>query len=710
MRPAVSGQQTPGNVGQDRVRVDGPLKVTGTAPYAYEQAVQNPAYLFPLTSAIAKGTIRSIDDAAARAVPGVLTVMTHHNAPKLLAKTDNELYILQSPDVHYRGEYIGAVIAESVEVARHAASLVQVEYDVAPHDAQFRTGHPDEYAPKRINTGAASDSHQGNVTEALAASAVTVDAVYTTPYEHHNPMEMHSIIAEWDRERLEGVLGILGERPHLRLYDATQGASFAQLLLAPVLGLLPAQIEIISPYVGGAFGSKGIPHAPTMLTALAAKLLPGRAVKYMLTRQQMFRSVGHRLTTHQRFRLGAQADGILTAIAHNVTQSSSRLKQFAEQTVNATRHLYAAPNRETTTRMVPLDIAPATFMRAPGEFPGMFAQETAMDELAVELGLDPIELRIRNEPDNDPESGKPHSSRHLVECLREGARLFGWETRLTTPRGRQVGEWLYGLGVASATYPKQQTLPTKARITFTAGRYAVQIAAADLGTGAWTILQQIAADALNVQEADIKLQIGRTDLPFGYLAGGSTGTYNWGSAIMVAAVNFREKHGQQPAESAEAEGGAYFPDEAKKHVLDAYGAHFAEVKVSAVTGEVRVTRMLGVYDPGRIINPRTANSQFIGGMTMGISAALQEESYLDPRFGHVVNGDFAGYHIAVNADAPDVQARWIEHPDPLFGPTGAKGIGEIGIVGVPAAIGNAIYNATGKRLRALPFTPDKLMD
>ena len=700
----------PQSIGQDRIRLDGRLKVTGTAPYAFEQQVENPAYLFPLTSTIAKGKIRSIDDSAARAVPGVLEVLTYQNAPNLVAKLDPELYILQSRDVHYRGEYIGAVVAESQEIARHAASLVQVEYDQEDHDARFRQGHPALYNPRLMNTGVPSDMQRGDVEKGMAEAEVTVDEYYTTPYEHHNPMEMHSVIAEWDKERLDGVLGVLGERPHLRIYDASQGVSYSRLTIAPILGMLPGQIEMISPYVGGGFGSKGIPHAQIMLTVLAAKLLPGRAVKYMLTRQQMFRSVGHRGTTHQRFRLGAAPDGTLGTIAHNAEQSSSRLKQFAEQTVNATRHLYAAPNRETTTRLTPLDIPPATFMRAPGEFTGMFAQETAMDELAVKLNIDPIELRKRNKPEKDPATGKPHSSHHLDECFDEGAKLFGWEKRSPHPRARQEGEWLYGMGMATATYPKQPTPLTKASVRYSGGKYHVGIAAADIGTGTWTTLTQIAADALKVSEDQIELHIGHSDLPIAYLAGGSTGTYNWGSAVMVAAVNFREKYGLTPPEDAEVEGRTHFPQEANGYVMDAYGAHFAEVKVSRVTGEIHVTRLLGVYDPGRIINPRTANSQFIGGMTMGISAALHEESYLDPRFGQVMNCDFAGYHIAANADVPDVQARWIEYPDPMYGPTGAKGIGEIGIVGVPAAIGNAIYNATGVRLRDLPFTPGKLLD
>lgn len=332
-----------------------------------------------------------------------------------------------------------------------------------------------------------------------------------------------------------------------------------------------------------------------------------------------------------------------------------------------------------------------------------------MDELAVKLGLDPIELRLRNEPDKDPDSGKPHASRHLPECFRKGAELFGWQKRQVQPRQQRKGEWLYGMGVASAVYPKYFTSPTSASVTYQGGKYVVRIAAADIGTGAWTILGQIAADALGVNVDAVKMEIGETSQPFANFAGGSSGTFDWGNAIMMAASSFREKYGLHPREGATAENQAFYHESAREVVSEAYGAHFAEVKVSEVTGEVRVVRMLGVYDPGRIINPRTATSQLVGGMVMGISAALHEEGYLDARFGHIVNSDFAGYHIAAHADIPKIEAHWVEYPDPSYGPTGAKGVGEIGIVGTPAAIGNAIFNATGKRLRELPFTPDKLL-
>ncbi len=692
------------SVGRDRVRVDGPLKVTGTAPYAYEQPVQNPAYLFPIVSTIPRGKVRAFQTAAAEALPGVLKVMTHENAPRLLVKSDPELYILQNAEVLYRGQFIGAVLAETPETARYAAELVRVEYDEQPFDAEFRLGHPNTFTPKRVNAGKTAASREGDVDASMKAAPYTLDATYTTPNEHHNPLEPHAIVAVWNED---AGLGPTAKR--LTLYDANQGPAFHMLLLPPLLGLLPTQLEVISPYVGGSFGTKGSPHSQVVLASLAAKMLPGRPVKLNLTRQQMFRNTGFRPESVQRVRLAADRDGKLTALAHDATSPSAEFKKFVEQSATPIRIMYAGKNRETSHQGVALDLPPATFMRAPGEFTGMFALETAMDELAAQCGLDPIELRIRNEPEIDPESGKPWSSRNLVACLREGAKLFGWERR-GPPGSRQEGEWQYGLGVASATYPDQHIASTYARIRFVGGRYRVELQASDIGTGAWTILGQIAADALGVDVGLIDVEIGRSDLPFAMAAGGSMGTYTWGSSIMVAAVKFREKYGENPPEGASLRSAGQRPKDFKKFSRHTFGAHFAEVKVSRVTGEVRVTRMLGVYAAGKIINPRTANSQFIGGMTMGISAALHEESYLDSRFGHFVNGDLAGYHIAAHADIPDIQARWVDEFDPYFGPTGAKGIGEVSIVGVPAAVGNAIYNATGKRLRGLPFTPDKLLE
>ena len=692
------------SVGTPRRRTDGRLKVTGTAPYAYEHPVLDPVYLFPLVSSIARGTVRSMDSSAASAVPGVVLVMTQANAPRLWLKTDPTLVLLQSPAIHYKGQYIGAVVASTPEAARHAASLVQVQYDLAPHDADFKPDHAQRFAPKRVNAFKPGHSQRGDVAAGWAQASATVDQTYTTPTQHHNPMEPHAVTAIWRVGHTWWP-----RRKQLTLYDANQGPVAVPLLLGPLLGLLPSQMEVISPHVGGSFGSKALPHPHLVLAAMAAKLLRGRAVKCVLTRQQMFVATGYRPQSHQHIRLAAAADGALLAAAHHAVAPTARLKLFAEQTATPIRMLYATPNLHTTHEAVPLDVPVGMFMRAPGEFTGMFALEVAMDELAHQLGMDPIALRLRNEPQVDPESGKPFSTRNLVRCLTDGAAAFGWAKRHSQPRSRREGEWWLGMGVASATYPNQHVLNTRAGIRYANGRYSVELQAADIGTGALTILGQIGADALAVAVDQVDVVLGRTGLPWAMPAGGSVGTYTWGNSIIAAAAKFRAKHGLNPPEGAQLTATGGLPKGYKNHSRHAFGAHFAEVRVSAVTGEVRVDRLLGMYAAGRIINPLTANSQFIGGMTMGLGAALFEESVTDPRFGHVVNGDLGGYHIASHADVADIQARWIDEVDPWFGATGAKGIGEIGVVGVPAAIGNAIHNASGVRLRSLPFTPDKLV-
>jgi xanthine dehydrogenase YagR molybdenum-binding subunit len=421
----------------------------------------------------------------------------------------------------------------------------------------------------------------------------------------------------------------------------------------------------------------------------------------------MFSLVGYRTPTIQRIRLGADADGRLTAITHDVVEQTSRIKEFAEQTAVPSRGMYAAPNRRTTHRLAALDVPVPTWMRAPGECPGMFALESAMDEMALACGLDPIEFRIRNEPDVDPESGLPFSSRNLVGCLREGARRFDWQRRDPTPAARRENGWLVGTGVASSTFPAIRIPGSGATIRRVRdGRYRVEIAAVDIGTGAWTALTQIAADALGVPVEAVDIEIGDTALPPGSVAGGSSGTASWGWAVVDAAREFREKYGPDPEEGDEA--GGVMPDnpDAERFAMHAYGAQFAEVRVHADTGEIRVPRLLGVFAVGRVINPLTARSQLIGGMTMGVSMALHEHSVMDPRFAQVANHDFAGYHIAANADIGSIEATWIDEDDPYVNPMGSKGIGEIGIVGTAAAIANAAYHATGIRLRDLPLTAD----
>ena len=692
------------SIGSPLPRIDGRLKVTGTAPYAYEHQVERPLHLFPISSRIARGTVTRIDTAAAQALAGVRLVMTHLNAPRLWLRTDAELVILQSAAIRFKGQFIGAVVADTPEVARHAASLVHIDFDTATHDTAFRHDHPDRFTPKRVNSFKAATSERGDVDAAWAQATHTLDQTYTTPTQHHNPLEPHAVIAVW-----KSGFGWAPTARQLTLYDSNQGPVLLPLMLGPLLGLWPTQIEVVSPFVGGSFGSKAMPHAHLVLAAMAAKLLRGSAIKFALTRQQMFVGTGHRPESHQRIRLAADADGRLLAVEHHAVSPTARNKTYVDQTATAVRMMLATPNLRTSHLAVPLDTSAGLFMRAPGEFTGMFALETALDEMAAQLGIDPIDLRLRNEPEVDPEDGKPFSTRNLVRCLNEGAAAFGWAARSATPRTRHDGEWWLGIGVASATYPNQHLVSTRAGIRFEGGRYKVELQAADIGTGALTILGQIGADALGVRFEQVDVALGRSGLPWATIAGGSMGTYTWGSSIVAAAKKFRRKHGAAPREGAGVTATGQLPKDFKDFSRHAFGAHFAEVKVSQVTGEVRVTRMLGMYGAGRIINPLTARSQFIGGMTMGLSAALFEDSVMDTRFGHVVNADLAGYHIASHADVGDIQASWIDEFDAYFGPTGAKGIGELGIVGVPAAIGNAIYNATGKRLRALPFTPDKLV-
>src|SRR5260221_5230954 len=477
--------------------------------------------------------------------------------------------------------------------------------------------------------------------------------------------------------------------------------------------LPPERVRVIARSVGGGFGSKGFPHPHVILTVMAAQATR-RPVKLALTRQQMFALVGYRTPTIQRMRLGADSKGRLMAIAHDVVEQTSTIHESAEQTAVATRMMYAAPNRRTTHRLARLNVPANSWMRAPGECPGMFALDSALDELAIACGLDPIELRIRNEPAVDPETRRPFSSRNAGGCLREGAQRFRWALRDPRPRARRDGPWLIGTGVAASTYPANQ-LPAAALVQVDqAGNYRVRIDASDIGTGAWTVLTQIAADALEVPPERIHLAIGDSSLPRAFVAGGSTGTASWGWAIFNAASALRarlhkEHGGIVPAEGLEASGELETNPEAQQFSMHAFGAQFAEVRVNADTGEVRVPRLLGVFAAGRIINPKTARSQLLGGMTIGLSMALHAASVLDPRFGDFVNHDFTEYHIATNADVGTVDVAWIDEDDPYVNPMGAKGIGEIGIVGTAAAIANAVYHATGVRVRDLPITLDKLL-
>ncbi|MCW2638394.1 MAG: xanthine dehydrogenase molybdopterin binding subunit [Dactylosporangium sp.] len=695
-------QVAPRAVGTALDRLDGPDKVRGAAIYAFEWRVHRPAYLYPLQATIAAGCVTGVDTAAATAEPGVLAVLTHHNAPRLAATGDSELAVLQSDEVAFRGQFVGGVVAETAEIARHAASLVRLEYAERAHDIELRPDRDDLYAPAQLSTGDPADTALGDVDAALASAAVSLDATYTTPMYHHNPMEPHATIAIWTDDGLT-------------LYLSTQGAHWIRATVAELFGLDPPRVRVISPHVGGGFGSKIFANPDVVLAAMAAQRVAGRPVKLALTRQQMFSQVRYRTPTVQRIRLGADDGGRLTAIAHDVVAQTAKIKEFGEHAAVCSRNMYAAPHRRTTHRLAALDVPVPTWMRAPGEAPGMFALESAMDEMAIACGLDPIEFRIRNEPSVNPETGAPFSSRNLVACLREGARRFGWERRDPTPLARRDRGWLVGTGVAASTYPVFRLPGNAATIRVGRdGRYAVLIGAADLGTGTWTALTQIAADALEVTVDDVDLHIGDTALPMACTAGGSSGINSWGSTIVEAARTLRarlrsEHGGTAPAEGFEVT--AEMPDnpDSERFSMHSFGAQFAEVRVHEDSGEVRVPRLLGVFAAGRIINPKTARSQLLGGMTMGLSMALHEHSVVDPRFGHVVNHDLAEYHIATNADVGSIEAYWVDEDDPYVNPMGAKGLGEVGIVGTAAAIANAAHHATGIRVRDLPITLDKLL-
>jgi xanthine dehydrogenase YagR molybdenum-binding subunit len=692
----------PRAIGLPLNRLDGPAKVTGRATYAYEHPVDRPAYLYLVQATIAHGHITHIDTSAASAEPGVLLVITHINAPKLAASFPPELAILQSEEIAYRGQIVGGVIAETIEIARHAASLVRLNYEERAHDAELRPDRSDLRPPQQAQAHPETQTDQSDIDAALASAAVTVDVTYTTPMYHHHPMEPHSTIATWTDDGLT-------------IYCSSQGVHRAKALIAPMFGLDAQRVRVISPHVGGGFGSKVWPHPDVVLAVMAARLIPNRPVKCALTRQQMFSQVGYRSPTIQRIRLGADADGHLCAVSHDAIEQTAKIMEFVENSSRSTRTMYAAPQQRTTQLLATLDVPVPSIMRGPGEAPGMFALESAIDEMAFACGLDPIEFRIRNEPDVEPASGLPFSGRQMVTCLREGARLFGWEQRDPSPRTRREGSWLVGTGVATSIYPVFR-LPGNAA-TIRVGpdvRYAVLIGAADIGTGTWTALTQIAADALEVAVEDIDLQIGDSALPIASSAGGSSGIISWGTAIVEAARKLRELlrrnyGGTMPAEGFEVT--AEMPDNPfrQQFAMYSFGAQFAEVRVNVDTGEVRVPRLLGMFDVGRVINAKTARSQLLGGMTMGLSMALHENSVLDPRFGHVVNQDFAEYHIATNADVGTVEVHWLDGEDPYASPLGTRGIGEIGIVGTAAAIANAAYHATGIRVRDLPITLDKFL-
>ncbi|MFF0850763.1 xanthine dehydrogenase family protein molybdopterin-binding subunit [Streptomyces sp. NPDC003280] len=689
------------SVGTAHTRVEGRDKVTGAARYSGEIPFADLAHGWLVLSTVARGRVRALDTDAVLAMPGVVAVLDHRNAPRvktdyvgMLGRPDPTCAVFQHDRVPHLGWPVALVVAETSEQAREAAESLVVHYEQEPHDIDFHGGRPDAYP---VEGHMPAVTGKGDLDAELAASEHVVDAEYTTPEEHHNMMEPHAATARWDGGRLEVI-------------DSNQGATWVVGELANLFSLDPASVRVRSEHVGGGFGSKGV-RAHQVAAVMAATTLR-RPVRVVLTRRQMFSLAGYRSPTTQRVRLGADATGRLRALEHTSLNVTSTVHEFVEPSAGVARVMYDADAHHTANRVVRLDLPTPTWMRAPGEAPGSFALEAALDELAEKCGIDPIELRLRNEPDRGPVSGLPFAGRNLPACFAEGARRFGWADRDPRPGRRRDGRWLLGTGTAAASFGAGAGPSTATATAHPDGTFTVRIAAADIGTGARTALTLVAADALDVDTGRVRVRIGDSDFGPAMIAGGSMGTRSWSWAVTKAAAELRERLALStdiPAEGITVRSdttaaiGALPP--AERH---SFGAQFAEVAVDVGTGEVRVRRMLGIFAAGRIVNPLTARGQFLGGMIWGISMALHEEAVRDRASGGHVGPDLAGYHVATNADVPHIEADWIEDTDPND-PVGIKGIGEIGIVGAAAAIANAVWHATGVRHRSLPIRPDRVL-
>jgi xanthine dehydrogenase YagR molybdenum-binding subunit len=732
---------TRGYVGLPVDRVDGREKVTGAARYSADAAIDAPLHAVLVQSTIASGRITEIDESATRAVPGVVEVVTYRNAPRVPSipfaftmPVSEELAPLQSPEIRYDGQHVAAVVGTTFEAAREGAALLRIAYEPAPaeHDAGTarQVDLPEQYF------GQEAQVRRGDPEAAYDASEVRIDATYVTPTENHNPLEPSVTVAEW-RD---------GE---LIVHDSTQWVRGTRAALAKHFGLDEERVRVFAPFIGGGFGCKGFFWAHTAIAAMAAKLT-NRPVKLVLTREQMFTSVGHRSETRQRLRVGASRDGRLAAVLHDTLNETSRVATFVEAAGGVSEMLYDVPNVAISHRVARLDVPSATAMRAPGEAPGTYGLGSALDELAYACGVDPLEVLRRNHASVDPSNGLPFSSKHLLACYERGAEAFGWSTRPREPRAMRDGDELVGWGVATATYPAMRA-SAEARVTIAAdGGVDVASATHDLGTGMYTILAQIAADALGVAPDAVTVRIGDSSFPNAPVAGGSMSSASVGPAVIDAARRARgqaialaitssdsplyglPEDGVETADGsvrakddparaiaygalARLSGGAIEalgdakPAEEETYSFHSFGAQFVEVRFDEELARLRVSRALGVFDCGRILNPKTARSQMIGGITMGIGMALLEETVRDPRYGAVVTNNLADYHVPVNADIPNIEVEFVEEPDYALNPLGARGIGEIGITGVAAAIANAVYHATGVRVRDLPIVPEKLL-
>lgn len=739
-----------GPVGEPRDRVDGRAKVTGRAIYAADAPVRNPAHAVLIQSTIARGRITAIDTAAADRAPGVLAVLTPNNLPKLSsegATLAEKRLPLADLKIHYAGQHVAVVVADTLERAQHAAMLVRISYAsekpvLSLNDPDGRVEWPAEERKEKLQV------HKGDVDGAAAAAVVTVRQTYVTPVETHNPIEMSATTAYWENGRLT-------------VWDASQGVVSRRKALAAVFKLKPEDVRVICLFVGGGFGCKGDQWPHTFLAAAAAKVV-GRPVKLVLTRAQMFTSCGHRPVTEQTLLLAARPDGHLVAVKHETKTEDSEVGEHIETCgIASSANVYATPNLAYTHRLTRVNRASATFMRAPGENPGMFALESAMDELAVALKMDPVALRITNHATAAPHNDLPFSTNNLLECYRWGAEKFGWSSRRPEVGAmRRADGARIGWGMATATYPAHR-MQNQARIRLRLERDGVSATGAcatqDLGTGAYTVCTQMTAMLVGLPFERVRFELGDTDLPPGGVSGGSSTTAGVGQALTEAADKLREVALKRAAEigsqvfagltaadvvfrggrlearadSARAialadllKGGPEFlegkgegsaagadnlPAKQKKHTFQSFGAHFVEVVVPERVPTARVSRVVSVMDVGQVINPKTAASQVQGAVIMGIGQALLEETHYDPATGRVVNDNLADYRVCVNPDVPAIETHFVGEPDLLFNAIGCRGLGEIGITGIAAAITSAVYHATGVRVRQLPVTPEKLL-
>lgn len=730
---------TKSKIGDPMDRVDGRLKVTGAAKYAAEFAVPNLAYGALAKSTIAKGRVTKIDTSGAMASPGVIAVITHENKPESKVPGFGEKLPLLDPEIHYSGQTIAVVVADSYEAAEYGAERLQIEYDTNQAEATLT----DHLGQAILHPG----HKRGDADQGMAAAADKVEATYTTPTEHHNPLEPHATLAVWNGD-------------NLLLYNSTQGVSGTQQAIAGQLMMDPAEVRVVDPFVGGGFGCKGTTWTHVTLAALAAKAV-GRPVLIELRRKDLFTSNGHRAETRQTVAMGADSAGKLTAIKHIAYNHASIANDFVEGTGEPPASLYSCPNVHIGEHLVHLDVPPATFMRAPGWSSGSWGQETAMDELAYALGLDPLELRLRNHADTDESKKRPWTSKHLRECYLQAGDKFGWSARNPRVGSMKKGRLLVGCGMATASYPSPFG-QSQARATLHKdGSALIECGTQDLGTGTYTILTQIAAETLGLDSSRVRVEIADTNLPPAPLSAGSVSATTTGSAVLhacraligavlalasadpkspvagltvadVTARDGRLASAKDPHKSAayaqileaaakrtvQAEGlarpenppgGRFESSDGDSHSGQGFGAHFCEVHVDADLRTIRVARWVGAFALGRVLNAKTLTSQLQGGIVWGIGMGLMEETYIDPHFARFLNSNLAEYHVPTNKDVPDMEIILVAEDDTLISPIGAKGAGEIGITGVAAAIGNAVYHATGKRVRDLPITLDKII-